>query len=108
MGLEVKGIVVKVLEVESGTSKAGKEWKKQSFVINNGNEFNPEICFSVFGEDKLQSVSDLIDGEEVTVHFNLSSREYNGKYYHSIDAWRIEKGSSAENASVEQKENLPF
>ena len=111
MGLDTKGKVVKVLEVESGTSKAGKEWKKQGFVINNDNEFNPEICFSVFGEDKLQMVSELKVGEEVTVHFNLSSREFNSKYYHSIDAWRIEKVVSeqvAETVTDDLDDTLPF
>ena len=24
------------------------------------------------------------------VSFNLSSREYNGRYFHNVDAWRIE------------------
>lgn len=100
MGLSVKGNVSNILPVESGTSKAGKEWKKQGFVINTGEQFNPDICFSVFGEDKLQMVSELKVGEEVEVHFNLSSREFNGKYYHNIDAWRVEKGDSISDNGV--------
>jgi hypothetical protein len=100
MALSVKGNVSNILPVESGTSKAGKEWKKQGFVINTGEQFNPDICFSVFGEDKLQMVSELKVGEEVEVHFNLSSREFNGKYYHNIDAWRIEKGANISDNGV--------
>jgi predicted SnoaL-like aldol condensation-catalyzing enzyme len=94
MSLSVKGRVSNILAVESGTSKAGKEWKKQGFIIDTGEQYNPEICFSVFGEDKLQMVAGITVGEDVEVHFNLSSREFNGKYYHNIDAWRIEKGSA--------------
>lgn len=100
MSLSVKGNVSSILPVESGTSKAGKEWKKQGFVINTGEQFNPDICFSVFGEDKLQMVSELKVGEEVEVFFNLSSREFNGKYYHNIDAWRIEKGDNIKDSGV--------
>ena len=31
--MEVKGKVIKKLPLESGTSKAGKEWKKQTMFI---------------------------------------------------------------------------
>ena len=92
--LQLKGRIIKILEIESGTSKAGKEWKKQSFVINTDDDFNPEICFSLFGEDKIQKLSAFSLDQTVNVSFNLSSREYNGKYYHNIDAWNI---SPAEN-----------
>ena len=34
MSLTIKGQLVRILDVESGTSKAGKQWKKQSFLIN--------------------------------------------------------------------------
>lgn len=109
MSLSVKGRVSNILAVESGTSKAGKEWKKQGFIIDTGEQYNPEICFSVFGEDKLQMVAGITVGEDVEVHFNLSSREFNGKYYHNIDAWRIEKGSAqaAQNVVPDNAAPLP-
>lgn len=89
MSLSIKGVIKQILPVESGTSKAGKEWKKQSFVIDNGDQYNPMICFSLFGEDKIQALSDFSAGQEVEVSFNLSSREFNGKWYHNLDAWKI-------------------
>ena len=95
MSLAVTGKLVKALDVESGTSKAGKEWKKQSFVIDTGAQFNPEVCFSLFGEDKIGMLQGINPGEEIEVSFNLSSREYNGRYYHNIDAWRINKAATA-------------
>ena len=42
----------------------------------------------------------------VDVSFNLSSREYNGKYYHNIDAWRINKTASS--MSNESENTSPF
>ena len=89
MSLSVKGVIKQILPVEGGTSKAGKEWKKQSFVIDIGDQYNPMICFSLFGEDKIQALSDFSSGQEVEVFFNLSSREFNGKWYHNLDAWKI-------------------
>jgi hypothetical protein len=90
MSLAIKGRITKILDIESGTSRAGKEWKKQAFVLDSGAQYNPEICFSVFGEDKIGMLSNYKAGQEVEVSFNVSSREYNGKYYHNIDAWKIE------------------
>lgn len=95
MSLTVKGKIANILEVESGTSKAGKEWKKQGFVVDTGAQFNPLVCFSLFGEDKINMLRDFGPGQEVEVGFNISSREFNGKWYHNIDAWKITGATNA-------------
>lgn len=95
MSLAVKGRIKNILAVESGTSKAGKAWRKQSFVLDTGAQYNPDVCFGVFGDDKLEMLSKFQPGAEVEVSFNISSREYNGKYYHNIDAWKIDPIGSA-------------
>jgi len=109
--LKVKGKIVKVLAIESGESKAGKEWKKQGFVIDTGAQYNPKVCFNLFGDDKIDMLKNFGEGEEVDVYFNISSREFNGKYYHNIDAWKIE-GLKVENSTIENTEKvddgLPF
>ena len=107
MSLAITGKLVKALDVESGTSKAGKEWKKQSFVIDTGSQFNPEVCFSLFGEDKIAMLQGINTGEEIEVSFNLSSREYNGRYYHNIDAWRINKAAGSVIAAHEDEAPFP-
>ena len=120
MSLAVKGKLTKVLELETGTSKAGKEWKKQGFVIDSGDQFNPEICFSLFGDDKIGMLRNFGPGQEVEVSFNISSREFNGKYYHNLDAWKITGASvssnsgqpvsqpSIEDAPSDEEDDLPF
>ncbi len=91
MSLEMKGKIAKVLDAQSGVSKAGKEWIKQSFVLDNGNKFNPEVCFNLFGQEKVDMLNDYKLGDEVEIAFNLSSREYNGNYYTSCDVWKMQK-----------------
>ena len=100
MSLSVKGRINQILQVESGTSKAGKEWKKQSFVIDTGAQYNPLVCFSLFGEDKLALLGNVSAGQEVEVAFNISSREFNGKWYHNIDAWKIDAISGGSNGDM--------
>lgn len=118
--LKIKGIIKTILPVESGTSKAGKEWKKQQFVINTGNEFNPDVCFQIFGGERCDKFTQFNKvGDIVEVSFNLSSREFNGKYYHNLDAWKVwsDKGTNeatqyAQTESVagsgQPADDLPF
>lgn len=95
MSLQVKGKVQQILKPESGVSRAGKEWKKQEFVIETEEQFPRKICFTLFN-DKVSLVEELKEGEEVEVAFNVESREYNGKWFHNINAWKIDK-PTAEN-----------
>ena len=120
MSLSVKGKISSKLSVESGTSKAGKEWKKQSFLLDTGAQYNPEICFQLFGDEKIAMLEHYNIGDQVEVSFNLSSREWNGRYFHNVDAWKIEKIGEeiAENEHLEEppvfdapaseEDDLPF
>ena len=89
--MTINGKLIKKLDVESGISKSGKEWKKQSILVEQfGTDYNKEVVISFFG-DKIKSIRDLEEGADVIVSINLSSREFNGKYYHNIDGWFIAK-----------------
>ena len=87
--MKVEGKVSKILSLESGTSKAGKEWQKQTVIIDMGNEFNNLIAVSAFGEDKIESLNKLDVGMTVSIMCNIYSREYKGKYYHNIDGYHF-------------------
>ena len=84
--MEVTGKLVKKLELETGVSKAGKQWKQQSVVTDRGNDFNNEVCISAFG-DKVGQMNKLEIGMDVSVLCNVYSREYNGRYFHNIDGY---------------------
>ena len=103
MELKVKGKLVKKLEIETGTSKAGKDWSKQNFVIDTGKEYNPEVCFSLFG-DKVDLLNNFKEGQEVEVKFNVSSREFNSKWYHNLDAWFISGAQNNDGAG----DDMPY
>jgi len=115
MSLSIKGKITKVLEVESGTSKAGKDWQKMNFVIDTGDQYNPEVCFQLFGSEKIDNFKKYNKvGEEVEVSFNVSSREFNGKYYHNLDVWKVSKSNKEANPELnnsdtgDDMDNLPF
>jgi len=93
--MKVEGKLVKKLQAESGTSKAGKEWQKQSILIDTGGEFNNEICVSAFGE-KMDSMNKLEEGSNVIVMCNVYSREYKGRYFHNIDGYHFSNAIKSE------------
>ena len=106
--MEVTGKLVKKLELETGTSKAGKEWQKQSIVIDTGDEFNNLIAVSAFG-DKLKQINKLEVGMEVSVLCNVYSREYNGRYYHNIDGYFFTNQSNKSSDKIQnEEEDMPF
>ena len=107
--LSINGILLKKLNPESGARKDGRGWKKQNFILQTENSFNNEICFQLFGEEKMTMLKNIEIGEKIEVFFNLSSREYNQKYYHNIDAWKITKISGLEKNSLpNNEEEVPF
>ena len=87
--ITIKGKITQILPVESGTSKAGKEWNKGGFIIDNGDTYNPNVFVGLFG-DKLDLLVNKSVGMDVVVHVNVSSREFNGKWYTQCDGWRID------------------
>ena len=89
--MEIRGKLVQKLERETGVSKSGKTWEKQSILVDQaGTDYNKAVAISFFG-DKIKKLRDIEEGSDVSVSINLSSREYNGKYYHNIDGWFIAK-----------------
>tara|TARA_R100001530_G_C4206567_1_gene126204 strand:- start:54 stop:368 length:315 start_codon:yes stop_codon:yes gene_type:complete len=104
--MQITGKLVTKFDSEKGVSKSGKAWEKQSILVEQaGTEYNKEVVVSFFGK-KVKSLRDIEEGSEINVSINLSSREYNGKYYHNIDGWFIAK--MGEQTVGTTDENMPF
>ena len=86
--MEITGKVVAVLELQSGTSKKGSEWKKRDFVIETLDEkFPKKVCFTLFGDraDACPAIDSVVN-----VAFDIDAHEYNGKWFNSVNAWKVE------------------
>ena len=90
--MNVNGQIIKILDVQIGVSKDGKEWQKQTFVIDNNEKYNNIFAFEIFGEEKVQNFTkynklhDIVD-----VEFNVSCNEWQGKFFTTLNAWKISK-----------------
>ena len=96
--MDVTGKLVKILDIEQGTSKAGKDWQKQSIIIDNGDEFKNLIAVSAFGEKNVNSLGRLEGGMKVSVLCNVYSNEYDGKYYNNIEGYQFTDQSNTEDS----------
>ena len=96
MALELEGRIARKLNVQTGTSARGA-WAKQEFVFEyqEGN-FPSQVCMNVWGDDKVKELDKYQVGDKVKVSFNLSSREYNGRWYTDVRAWRIEPAGAGQ------------
>lgn len=108
----IEGKVIIVLDIASGTSQAGKDWEKRDFVIETDDQYPKKIAFTLFG-DKVDFCPNV--GEDVMVHYNLESREYNGRWFSNVNAWKIDKVVQGETPSQpapepedDDNEGLPF
>jgi len=102
MGLELNGKLVKKFEEQ----KISDKFKKREFVIETSeNKFTEQIKFEL-----VQDRTDLIDpyqiGDNLKITFNLKGREWQGKYFVNVQAWRIEKAGES-NQTQESPEGYP-
>ena len=108
MALEVTGKITKILELQTGTTAAGTEWKKQSFILETTEQYNNVYCFEVFGAEKVDNFLQYNKvGYNVKVDFNVNTNEWKGKYFTSLSAWKIFKAETPNNIEVVEAEELP-
>ena len=90
MALELEGRIAQKMTVQSGTSARGA-WSKQEFIFEyqEGN-YPTKVVMHVWGDDKVRELDKYQVNDKVKVSFNLSSREYNGRWYTDVRVWRIE------------------
>lgn len=91
--MEINGLVYKILPVQSGTSARG-EWQKREIIVEMPEEFNRKVCVTFFG-DKAADAANLREGDKVSISINIESREYNGRWYTNVNAWRINPTTTA-------------
>ena len=107
--MEITGTIEKVLTLESGQTKDGKDWQKQNFIVTNNEGYNDQkqiFCFEIFGEEKVANFNKFNKiGDVVKVDFNISTNEWKDKYFTSLQAWKVFK---AESGTAPQAPNAPF
>ncbi len=105
--MEITGKIIAALEPRGGVSaRTGNNWKMQEFVIETHEQYPRKCMFSVFGEDRLREMNINV-GDELTVFFDIEAREYNGRWYNDIRAWKVERAAQTAQAAPAPVADIP-
>lgn len=89
--MEIEGKIIAVLPAKEGvSSRTGNLWTTQDYVLETHDQYPRRCCFNVFGSDKIQLFNIQV-GEELRVSFDIDAREYQGRWFNSIRAWKVER-----------------
>lgn len=90
--MDITGRIIAVLPERGGVSqRTGAEWKAGSYVLETQEQYPKKIAFDVFGADRIQQFNIQV-GELLTVSFDIDAHEYNGRWFNSIRAFRVDRG----------------
>lgn len=85
---EVIGKIIHIGETET-VGSAGT-FKKRLVVVETSEQYAQKIPVD-FVQDKTSMLDKFKIGDSVNVSINIRGNEYNGKYYCSLNGWRISK-----------------
>ena len=92
--MELSGKIIAVLPAREGVSRTGNPWKTQEYVLETMEQYPRKMMFNVFGADRIAQFN-IQAGEVLTVSFDIDSREYNGRWYNDIRAWKVDRNVAA-------------
>jgi len=99
--MQIKGTIIALLPLQTGQGKNG-QWRKQDIIIETQDQYPKKVCISIWG-DKINE-SQLQIGNELNVSFDIESREYNGRYYTEVKAFKIESVGKQNTSKPNQDE----
>lgn len=86
--MDFEGILIRKCDPVSGQTARG-QWTKQELIFELPGDYNRKLCVGFWG-DKVQDAARLKEGDKVTLSCNIESREFNGRWYTDVRAWRIQ------------------
>lgn len=92
--MELTGKVIAVLPANSGVSaRTGNPWMSQEYVIEVPGQYPKKCVFRIFGEERIKQFN-ILNGEDITVSFDIDAHEYNGRWFNEIRAYNVVRGGA--------------
>lgn len=104
--MEVSGKIIQMLPLQEGIGRNGNPWKVQSAILETQDQYPRKVCFEVFGEDRIHNNPFKVD-DIVTISFDIESREFNGRWYTSIRAYRVQQGLPEQTPAAPATQDAP-
>ncbi|MFM2392865.1 MAG: hypothetical protein RLZZ546_847 [Bacteroidota bacterium] len=94
MNFEIDGVLHKLYDIESKTAS----FQTREFVIATDGQYPQYVKFQAV-QDRCTILDGYKEGERIKVSFDLRGREWQGKYFTNLNAWKVDKVSAAPAAS---------
>ena len=92
--IKVVGTIEKLMPISKGVSSTGREWVKQDIVMSMANgQFVKHLAATVMGQERIDNFK-LRVGDNIVAYLDIDAREYNSRWYNSINIWRVERVGS--------------
>ena len=91
MSYEAVGKLHKKFETESKS----QTFQARDFVLEVEDGAYPQFIKFQLVQDRCGLIDDVEEGEQLKVHFDLRGREWQGRYFTNLNAWRVEKAAAA-------------
>ena len=89
--MDLSGKIIQLLPEKSGESARGP-WRKQEYILETEGQYPKQVCFMAWS-DKIDEFA-IKQGENLVVSIDLESREYNGRWYTDVRAWKVARVDS--------------
>lgn len=95
--MEIRAKVTAVCQLESGSTSKG-EWKRATVIVEYMDGDYPHKV-ALINTKKADAFAKIPVGSTGTFNINLNSREYQGKFYTTIDCWSWRLDGNTQNTS---------
>ncbi len=121
MSYELTGKLLKKYDTENKTDT----FQAREMVVETQDSQYVQFIKFQLTQDRCALLDEFNEGDQIKVHFDLRGREWNGKYFTNLNAWRLEKPAAgaavasappasddsfpaAEPPALEKNDDLPF
>jgi hypothetical protein len=80
----------------------------REFVVTTPDEKYPQDILFQTVNDKMDVLESLGVGQQVEVSYNVRGREFNGRYYNTLDAWKVQIIGQAAQTTNNDDDGFPF
>lgn len=103
--MQLTAKLIQLLPLQTGNGKNG-QWKKQDIIVETEGQYPKKVCISIWGDKISESL--LKAGSMLSISFDVESREYNGRWYTDVKAWKVEPAGAAGTIDKAPDDNTYF
>ena len=89
--IKERGTITFMSDVQSGMSQNGNPWYRQTIVVDVAgfNGSYRKVALQASG-NLVQDLEGAMIGDKVDISYQVTAREWNGKWYNNVDLYKVE------------------